>query len=751
MNKEKIIELIKLAALKHKQGKYPETLKLLHPVYGKIHLEKIDSLYKSARKNTIENLKQLLAKGNYTEIMAIFDSFLSKIDDEEIKNLKTLTKRNLVSNVNNPPMDVPIEIKQVEPSKTLERDNVEENLSKEFTSEPENIEEEQAEKTLEANTDNKLEINSEFSMEDLKEDEPENDENFLIDSKDFSDTNEKVITEVANNTKNAEIITKEIEKTTKEISMLEHTPAEMLGETDIFFSENAFVGEKIENDEDSFDLELESGFVQQAELNDSEISEKDLESKTNLEDDESTYNKESEIDINLLIQQGVSLYEVGDIENALKSWEKALKIEPENSIVKSYIDNCKVELGLEEEKPKVEEKIHVEPESQISEILEKKKFSKEELNRIIAIARTGEIDRAKQLIDNLELSEESEKEITEAKYYIKNLEEEFFINKTLAKAEELIDEKQSEKAIKILKKLLDKFPENEKADELIQLAKKRVEFDLISNSEKTIELQIEQPQIQKPTRPSSVRSVRPDSSRQPSIKTKPKKQIPIKVIVIGVLSIIIIAAIYFGYNLISNKYQSKQIFNSLMEKINNSKKIKLSEMPDIEKSKEKELKKQFLEITKKAKHMFNNGNYLFSYYLYIQAEGIEKLSETELSYLQSAKERLNVKINVKQIKRKADKLIKRKKYENAIELYYQLLSTNPENIKYKKQLLNCYLKTGIKYGINGDSLNAKSYFENALILEPSDDLIKKHLETVERGISGAISKKQVKSWFIFFR
>jgi len=702
MKKEKIIELIKLAALKHKQGKYPETLKLLHPVFGKVKIEKIDKLYHSAKSKTIGNLKDLFAKGNYTEIKAIIDSYLTNIDDKEINNLETLASRNLknptIINTN----------KNTTPTilKTTNQQTNKETSTK-------------ANQTVV--TKESIETNKntpEFCVEDFEEDTKEND--FLLDSSDFNSDSSVITKENINEEKN------------KDISMLEHTPAEMLGETDIFFSENAFLGDEekqVEEDADSFDLELESGFVRQATESDN----------TNSSEND---NNSEENDVNYLIKQGVSLYEIGDFENALKSWEKALNLDPSNPILDDYIKNCKNELGIEtiQKTPATPKAANNNQEPE-----KKKHFSKEELNRIISIARTGEIDRAKQLLSSLEKNNLNENEINEASFYIKNLEEEFYVNKTLAKAEELIENHQSEKTIKILKSLLDKFPENEKADELLKLAQKRLEFDLIHSTEKTIELQLEeQPRV----RPTSVRPPRPQSSTRKQIK---KKQISPKLILIASSIIVICLLGVVGFNYFSSKQKAKKIFNSLMAKIVTSHKNKSSEIPKINKNKEKRIKENFQKILKDARLMYNNGNYLFSYYLYIQAESYGKISENDFSYFQAAKDRISTKINIRQILKKADRKFKKKKYEEAIDYYYQLLSTNPDNIKFKKKLLTCYVQAGIKYAIKGDCQTPKVFFDYALILEPSDSFIPKHLLTIERCINGIISKNQVKNWFTFFR
>lgn len=717
MKKEKLIELIKLAAIKHKQEKYPETLKLLQPVYGKIKLEKIDKLYQSAKQKTIEKLKILMHQGNYTEIKAIIDSYLQNIDDKEIKNIEVLIKRN------------------------LESESLPNNFSDNKTNttpivvEKKIIIQKESEINLTTETKNTT-VASEFNFDDISDETKSND--FLIDSSDFSENVEEVETDISTKNNNLEIITKEV-KEKIDISMLEHTPAEMLGETDIFFSENAFLGKdsSVIEEEDSFDLELESGFVQQAELS-NDTTQIEEENEENIEEDENT-------DINFLIKQGVSLYEIGDLENALNTWRKALALEPNNPILKDYIANCKRELVdvteiEKQETTSTHKSINLPAE-------EKKHFSKEELNRIIAIARTGEIDRAKQLLLTMEINEKNEKEINEASFYIKKLEEEFFIDKSLAKAEEFIDEKQSEKAIKILKSLLDKFPENEKGDRLLKLAQKRAEFDLINSTEKTIELQIEQPPVDR-QRQMSIK----EAKHAPSVIQKPKKiQLPIKTIIISIFVIIFIVISFLGYNFISSKQDAKKIFNNLMNKIVTSHNKKMAEMPELKKDKDKELKKIFTSITKNARLKYNNGKYLFSYYLYIQAESYGKLSENDMSYFQATKERMNSNINNNQILKRADIKIKKRQYEEAINDFYQLLSTNPENIKYKKQLLNCYLQTGISYGLKGECQTAKSFFDNAIILEPSDPYLPKHIETTERCINGMISKNQVKSWFLFFR
>jgi tetratricopeptide (TPR) repeat protein len=687
MKKEKVIELIKLAAHKHKQGKYPETLKILYPIHGKLKIEKVDKLYKSARIKTIQQLKTMLNAGQYTELKALIDSYLKNMEDSEIRNIALLTERNL-SNT------------------TVKKTDKHSDSSIPTTNQP------QITKTKTAN--------AEFSLEDLATESSESD--FLIDSSDFAGEDEQE--------NFAKIPTEKKDKSQIDVSSLEHTPAEMLGETDIFFSENPFVGdENSPLEEESFDLELEAGFVNQAEETDSENTE----------------------DVNFLIKQGVSLYEIGDLENALKSWNKALSIDKSNPILKDYIENCKKELGIEETTKQEQAKPLHKKQEMPKPVNTDKNFSKNEINRIIAIARTGEIDRAKQLLGKFEQTNKNEQEIKEAKFYINKLEEEFFVEKTLAKAEEFIENKQSEKAVKILKSLLDKFPENEKADELLALAKKRAEFDLIHSTEQTIELQLDIQEPKKQTtsqntyKPTSVRSVKTTKSTK-----KVKTHIPTKPILIVASLFVIVAVLVGGYKFLNSKKNAKIVFNSIMSKITNTKEKHLAELPKVN-NKEDLKSTQFKNITQKARLMYNNGKYLFAYYLYIQAEGYGKLSDNDYSYLQATKERINIKINAKRLLKKAERKFKRKKFEDAISDYYQLLSTTPDNIKFKKRLYECYLNTGIKYGLNGNCKTAKQFFEYALILDPSNRYLPKHLKTIDRCINGIISKNQVKSWFVFFR
>ncbi|CAM2066520.1 Tetratricopeptide repeat protein [Sulfidibacter corallicola] len=54
-----------------------------------------------------------------------------------------------------------------------------------------------------------------------------------------------------------------------------------------------------------------------------------------------------EVDVDKLIQQGVQLYEVQDYDRALQAWQKALDADPENRIVKDYIQNVRAMMAEE--------------------------------------------------------------------------------------------------------------------------------------------------------------------------------------------------------------------------------------------------------------------------------------------------------------------------------------------------------------------------------------------------------------------
>jgi len=50
---------------------------------------------------------------------------------------------------------------------------------------------------------------------------------------------------------------------------------------------------------------------------------------------------DSGAEVERLVQQGVSLYEIQDYESAIKVWERALELDPSNRIVQDYINNVK--------------------------------------------------------------------------------------------------------------------------------------------------------------------------------------------------------------------------------------------------------------------------------------------------------------------------------------------------------------------------------------------------------------------------
>ena len=139
-------------------------------------------------------------------------------------------------------------------------------------------------------------------------------------------------------------------------------------------------------------------------------SEAPVTTESQVEDFEET-GMSDETDVNELIQRGVSLYEVGDVQNALRIWRNGLRFDPENVILKEYIAN---------------------------------------VSRIVATGRAGDVDQALNALDMLEKTFGPSPKLHESREYIQGLSHQYGISTISAKVEELLTSHRAADAVRIL-------------------------------------------------------------------------------------------------------------------------------------------------------------------------------------------------------------------------------------------------------------------------------------------------------------
>ncbi len=451
-----------------------------------------------------------------------------------------------------------------------------------------------------------------------------------------------------------------------------------------------------------------------------------------------------ETDVNELIQRGVSLYEVGDVENALRIWRNGLRFDPENVILKEYIANASRE--LEEE---METTTPPAPSAEPEPPTIGTGPDPSELSRIIAMARAGDVDQALNALDILEKQSGSSPKLRESREYILKLSRQYGISTISAKVEELLASHRAGDAVQILEEHLKEHPEHLELKDLLETARRRMS-DEPPSLDGALELDFGAKNLDtgpaKPARP-----VRPPQEfatpprkkgrQRPVIMTKRKNYLLPATIVGGILVTLGLIA-YF----LIPQIRLHQFYNKFRKEMKPK-----TEMNRGESALKKKQEKEYQLTTTRAKEFYNEHRYLFSYYLLLHADSIHPLSPEDKQFLNAAKNEMYQKVSLARLRRNAQRALAKKDYSRAIDSVYSILSSNPDDIRYKKMLTRLYVQSGIDNVIKNHLNDAKTEFDLARILDPGDPTLKKHLMVVNRLLSGQIDRQQANEWFIFFQ
>ncbi len=455
-----------------------------------------------------------------------------------------------------------------------------------------------------------------------------------------------------------------------------------------------------------------------------------------------------EQDVNALIQKGVSLYEVGDIENALVVWEQASKLQPDNEFIKEYIANAKRELGYQDNFS--EQPIPSQADNQDIPDLEENKEENEEiifdenelsgeLKRVIATARSGDTERAKNILKSLmDSGQIYERQYSSTLKYISKLESEVGLSIIKNRIKNLVEDKKFDQALDYLEKYADKLKFDEKNRIEQYILQKKQEHALSQSFE--LELDEEKPPVKQPSIPGETTRKRETKRpvRKPSKKKKSGMGQFFKTTFFFLILIVILGVVvFYGISIIKKNVQTNDSnFDFQTFQVN---------------EKQKEREKLFKKFVKEARDYFDMGEYLFAYYTYLHAERYGKLNEMQISFLSKSRRLMKEEVlNRKKELRLAERYFKRGDYEKAIPHYKKLLAENPEDLKLKEKLFICYKNTAIKYALNNEILKAKRYFNYALVLNRSDTDIPKHIKVLDRYLKGRINQKLLTQWFYFF-
>jgi tetratricopeptide (TPR) repeat protein len=445
-----------------------------------------------------------------------------------------------------------------------------------------------------------------------------------------------------------------------------------------------------------------------------------------------------ETDVNELIQRGVSLYEVGDVQNALRIWRNGLRFDPENVILKEYIANADREVEDEHSLP---EDSYSEPISALPE----SEPDPQELSRIIAMGRAGDVDQALGALDMLEKTSGPSPKLDESREYIRSLSHQYGISTISAKVEELLSSHRAGDAVRILEQHLNEHPEHVELNDLLDTARRRMS-DEPPDLNASLELDYDAKDLggsQQTPEPVQNYSAPPRNKRKqkPIVMVKSNKHMVLIGIVVGIL-IVLATVAYFLVPQIR-----LQQFYKTFKKQNTVKVKSATGNYKIKKAQERD----YQVSAARAKQFYNEHRYLFAYYLLLHADSIHPLKPEDQQFLNASRNEMLQKVNVSRLRSQAQRYLARGDYAGAIDKIYSILASNPDNIQYKKQLTTLYVKAGIDNVRKNRANDAKTDFDLARILDPANPLLQKHVMVVNRLLSAQIDRHQADEWFVFFQ
>jgi tetratricopeptide (TPR) repeat protein len=221
------------------------------------------------------------------------------------------------------------------------------------------------------------------------------------------------------------------------------------------------------------------------------------------------------------------------------------------------------------------------------------------------------------------------------------------------------------------------------------------------------------------------------------------KKLMIPIIVAASLAVLVVV----GYFLIP-QIKLRQFYNTFRQQKEAAQQPVVTTTPAAE---AEETERKHAQLVTHAKQLYNQRRYLLAYYLFLHANTLKNLSDTDQQFLSAARNEMGQEVNESRVSRQAERAFADGNYDEAIAAYYSLLSNQPENIRYKKRLIESYEQAGVQHAYEGDGATAQEYFSYAEILDPANPILKRHKEVMSRYISGLISKRQVQEWFYFFR
>ena len=477
-----------------------------------------------------------------------------------------------------------------------------------------------------------------------------------------------------------------------------------------------------------------------------------------------------------LIQDGVSLYEVQDYKQAIACWEKALALDPENRIARDYIENVRT-LAAEEAGSTPPPEAAPAPAS--APPLAGQKPGKDAL---IQIYNAG-----MNLFKEREYRAALEKWEYIIGYYPNHAETLQCIEKTkgiLAKEQEHLSKfaqaqadfeaGNTAAAERAVTQLSIEAPHLAGVDQLREaIETKQEEVSQISSLEleddgvKTSDFSATDDQI---TQFFGAEGDGAPAARQVSkmVSPKKKKQPASKFLLVGLPLILIVLGVggYFGFNYYQNVTREQQLRQQ--ETV-----LPFTRAVDWDSHQQKA--RDFLNL---GDLYMGKDNYLLASLAFQRVEDISEPRLVELDNapnlnsieVQSEIRALNECLTLARAKNSEAKAqiktlevgprdaelatseMRRGRLEDASVRLFALLSNDPEHTEYREMLGRAQQQLALKrLAEKSNDYEALELFQSAAVLLPGYEMARRHMEVTQRYFDGKISEDEKNQWFFFFR
>ncbi len=478
---------------------------------------------------------------------------------------------------------------------------------------------------------------------------------------------------------------------------------------------------------------------------------------------ETAMSGEASVNVDQLIQQGVKLYEVQDYEQAMNTWERALAVDPDNTIAMEYLGNVRAMVS------DCDHPASVSAEGAADEIPDK--------NQLLTIYNEG-----LQLYKHKDFDAALEKWEYILKYHPGHKETQECIRKTRAALDkeqeyvDLLDDAESDfrsgdhaEAERKVLHLLIKAPHLEGAQKL----KESIEERKRQITEiRSLEIEDTQSQhISSATDDEITRYFTPEAGEGRKsearkvikiVKQKKERKIPKWLPIAVVVLIALGVGGYFGWQ----QYQRQLVLDQADVPLQ----VILQE--DVWDSPERSAE-EFASI---GTDYMDEGEFLFAMFAFEQAQNIanpkvEEINKTNAKLDESTQgrlvrlkavieqasgeiDRLPDRIVTKEVKpeelKTLDKSIADGDLGKASDLLMTALSMDPKNEAYRNTLKGIQTKLALEKVATGELDEAHAFFRRAAVLTSANSTLMHHVQVINLFYDGSITPVDKDQWFFFF-